>query len=487
MDVRAGTVLGVALLFTSCASLPSALGYPRPGMVLGDLPPVAGGRPAAKGPGNGRSAVLAVPPPNSVAGSGQRSGILARQAARGAVDQVHGSISAAAGGLSKLAARATGIGGANGIFSRHVAYGSGQLSGLQGALTNSRVLVDAAVETGDADMELAVLRMAGPRLQAAMFGAILLATWVDFLNLADVVLQRFHFYSVEALFADMNRVQRLMEPSMAALVSQDPEQVEAVATAMPELMGKLTQELSSIREGVRLATVRGGQAMAAAQLVEALTTISAMKMSLARMPPPPAAPVALGPVLVMGSGGVMMGSQVVVSAEWVEMVRRLVQAGVISLPAVSAAVRIQAGQVMMAQAGGDLPQGVRDALGDGPEVRGMRETGKAGAGMSEAPRHHILPDEHRAWFERRGFKGPLDIDQFCVRLERAHHEAIHGGGNWRLGRTWPGEWNRMIMKALGDVETVTGKMLTRGEILKVVADRMRRYDIPMNFIPGRIR
>jgi hypothetical protein len=98
----------------------------------------------------------------------------------------------------------------------------------------------------------------------------------------------------------------------------------------------------------------------------------------------------------MGSGGVMAGSQLVVSAEWVEMIRRLVQAGVISLPAVNAAVRIHGGQVMMAQASGDLPEGIRDALGDSPEVRGMRVTGKAGAGMSEPPKHHVLPDEHRA-------------------------------------------------------------------------------------------
>ena len=234
----------------------------------------------------------------------------------------------------------------------------------------------------------------------------------------------------------MDRVQRLMEPSMAALSSQDPEQVEAAAIALPELMGRLPNEFASIREGARVAAARSGQLMAAAQLVEMVTMISALKMSLpGLLPPPPAAPVTLGTALVMGSNGVMAGSQIVVSAEWVEMVRRLVQAGVISLPAASAAVRIHAGQVMMAQANGDLPQGVRDALGDGPEVRGMHETGRAGAGMSEAPRHHVLPKEHRAWFEQRGFKGAMDIDQFCVRLEQAHHQAIHGGGNWRLGRT----------------------------------------------------
>ncbi len=83
------------------------------------------------------------------------------------------------------------------------------------------------------------------------------------------------------------------------------------------------------------------------------------------------------------------------------MIRRLVQAGVISIPAVSAAVRINGGQVMMAQANGELPEGLRDALGDSPEVRGMHETDRAGAGMSEAPKHHVLPDEHRMVRETR--------------------------------------------------------------------------------------
>ena len=183
----------------------------------------------------------------------------------------------------------------------------------------------------------------------------------------------------------------------------------------------------------------------------------------------------------------MVGSRLVVSAEWVELMRRLVQAGVISVPAVGAAVLIQGGQVTMAQAHQDLPEGVREALGDSPEVRGMHVTGKAGAGMSEAPKHHVLPKEHREWFEQRGFKGDMDIDQFCVRLEQAHHEAIHGGGNWKLGRMWPDGWNRRIMRALQDAEVSAGRPLTRDAILKIVGKNMKAYDIPMNFTPGRSR
>ncbi|WP_239005019.1 MULTISPECIES: DUF2380 domain-containing protein [Myxococcus] len=331
-------------------------------------------------------------------------------------------------------------------------------------------------------MELGILQMTGPRLQAAMFGTLLLATWVDFLQLADALLRDCPMCGSEKLFADLHRVQGKVTPTLADLASEDSERIEAAATAMPALMGELTHEFDTIRRDARSAMEVGGKVMVAAQVMELLALISTLNMSLPR--PPPAT---LGVGLVMSSGGVVAGSRLVVSAEWVEMMRRLVQAGVISLPAVSAAVRIHGGQVLMAQANQDLPEGVREALGDSPEVRSMKVTGKAGAGMADAPKHHVMPQEHREWFERRGFKGDMDIDQFCVRLERAHHEAIHGGGSWKLGRTWPGAWNRMIMKALRDAEVEAGRRLTRNAVLDIVADRMKDYRIPMKFVTGRRR
>jgi len=412
----------------------------------------------------------------------------ARQAVLAAVGEVKGTAGELAGTLSKLATRPPtsllnrGLSGINDVFTRHLDYGSHQLPWIQGALGGVTPLMEASSEVAAPDMELALLRMSGPQLQAALSGTLLLTAWVDFLNLADVVLRECLAYSVEKLVVDMHRVQGMVEPSMTALASADPEKVEAVATSLPELMGELTREFQSLQEGARVAMERSGQVMAVAQFVEMLTMVSAMRLALPRLPP--AAPATLGTGLVVSSNGVMVGSQVVVSAEWVETMRRLVQAGVLSASAVSAAVRIHAGMTM-AQASGDLPQGVRDALGEGPEVRAMRETGRAGAGMGEAPKHHVLPREHREWFEQRGFTGDMDIDRFCVRMERASHEAIHGGGDWRLGRLWPGEWNRMIMKVLGDAEDEVGRMLTRNEILEIVAREMGRYKIPMSFVSGR--
>nr|WP_244238393.1 DUF2380 domain-containing protein [Corallococcus terminator] len=401
-----------------------------------------------------------------------------RQAVLDAIAEVKASTGTFSRSIPKLAAYQS-----HDIFTRYIAYGSNQLPWLQGALGSATLFANTAGSVEDADMEVALLQMTGPRLQAAMSGALLLAAWLDFLQLADVVREQCPFYSPEQLLVDMDRVQKLLEPSMLALASMEPGQVETTARALPGVMAQLTREFHSIREGARMASERAGKVIAVAQFMEMLTMVSTLRMSLPRLPP--AAPATLGVGLVMNSGGVMTGTRLVVSAEWVERMRRLVQAGVISAPAVSSAVRIHAGQVLMAQSNRDLPRGVLDALGDSPEVRGMHETGRAGAGMSDAPKHHVLPQEHREWFGQRGFKGPMDIDQFCVRMEQAHHEAIHGGGNWRKGRTWPGEWNRMIMGELRDAESRAGRMLTRNEILKTVARAMRDYKIPMNFTSSR--
>ncbi|WP_370452467.1 DUF2380 domain-containing protein [Corallococcus sp. CA054B] len=399
-----------------------------------------------------------------------------------------GSLTRVEAAFSKLAARPPDPWGwsLTGVFTRYLDQGSKQVTWLHGALGSATALTEVASEVGDTDMELGLLRMTGPKLQAAQFGTLLLATWVDFLHLADAVLRHCPMCSAEKLFVDLHRVQGLMEPTLTDLASLDPERVEAATTAMPELMGKLTREFDTLHRETRETLKLGGQVIAAMQAVEMVTMISTMKMALPRVPP--SAPATLGVGLAMSSGGVMAGSRIVVSAEWVEMMRRLVQAGVISVPAVGAAVLIQGGQVtMMAQAHQGLPKGVLEALGDSPEVRGMQVTGRAGAGMSDAPKHHVLPQEHREWFERRGFKGDMDIDNFCVRLEQAHHEAIHGGGNWKLGRAWPGEWNRLIMEALHEAEITAGRRLTRNQVLDIVVERMKVYRVPITFTKGRSR
>jgi hypothetical protein len=412
-----------------------------------------------------------------------QSAVAAHLSFRKGVGEVSGATRRISRELSKLRASNFGIaGGGNGIFVRYVDYGEAQLRWIDSELAAATELAAEAAEVQDPDMELALLRLAGPRLEAAMMGSLLLAVWFDFLNLTDATLSR-HLYGVETLYVKMERWQKMLEPSMSALASLEPEQVESAAEDMPALVGHLTEEFASLLEAIHKGVKVLETALVLKESMEALTTLSVLKFTLPALRA--ATPIMLGTSLMVGPNGVMMGTRIVVSAEWVEMMRQLVRAGVLSLPAVSAAVRIQAGQVMMAQGHGDLPRGVRDALGDAPEVRAMRVTGKTGAGMAEPPRHHVMPKEFREWFEKRGFTGKMSIERFCVTLQQAHHQSIHGGGNWKLGRKWPGEWNRLTMEALYEAEAEAGRMLTRNTILEIVAKQMKLYDIPMNFVRCR--
>ncbi|WP_395804290.1 DUF2380 domain-containing protein [Archangium minus] len=500
-----GLLLALTLLSTGCVSLTPP---PSQRMSLHDTAREATGPVLAQGLSVGAPRAPASTPPSpaepkaherlhrrraarevmtaAVSDSAERAArqdaLAAQLAFRGAILDVSGSTRRISAELSSLKSSVRGISGGTGVFVPYVDYGESQLRWIDAQIAATIRLANAASEVEDPDIQLALLRLAGPRLEAAMMSSLLLAVWLDILQFADAVLTQ-RLYSVERMFVDMNRWQVTMEPAITALSSLEPGQVEAAAQDVPSLVGHLTGELAATVETVRKGAENIEKALVLKDAIEALTLLSALKFSLPSMPP--SAPTLLGVGLVAGGDGVMMGTRIVVSAEWVEMMHQLVRAGVLSLSVVSAAVRIHAGQVMMAQAHDELPRGVREALGDGPEVRGMRVTGRAGAGMKEPPRHHVLPKEFREWFEKRGFTGEMDIDQFCVEMEQAHHEAIHGGGNWRLGRTWPDEWNQMIMGVLRQTETQAGRMLTRNAILKLVAREMRRYKIPMNFVPGR--
>jgi hypothetical protein len=468
----AGLLLALSLLSSGCASLTP---LPRRGRHLNYAPHEV----ASPVWTQGSSAVTGVDP-------GSEASFQTRQAVVSAILDVSGSTRRVAVELSRLKASRYGIGGRYAhVFGPFVDHGLQQWRWIDAELAAATRLPTLASEVEDPDLELALLRLAGPRLEAAMLGCLLLSAWADFLNLADVMLRECPSCGKETLLRRLDGLRRMLQPPMTALSSLEPEQLEAAAADLPALMGHFSNEFTTTHESMRVAMENFEKMLMLKEAIESLTMLSAMRLALPRLPP--AVPVTLGAGLLVSSGGVMVGTQVVVSAEWVEMMRRLVQAGVLSASVVSSAVRVRAGQVLMAQAKDELPPGVREALGDSPEVRGMRVTGRAGAGMAEPPRHHVLPQEHRQWFEQRGFTGEMSIDQFCVRMERAGHEAIHGGGDWRLGRTWPGEWNQMIMRSLYKAEARAGRMLTQNEVLDIVAKHMRDAQLPIHFTPWRGR
>jgi hypothetical protein len=503
----AGVLLALALLSTGCASL-----TPPPGQGTGlhYAPREAVGPPSVQEQDGASARASGSPPsspsvstaperlhrrraprqevtvvgPDSAEGEARQLALAAQLAFRGALREVSGSTHRVSAEFARLEARGRGLSGQHaGLFVRFIDFGTEQVRWMDVQLDAATRLADAASEMDDPDMQFALLRMAGPRLEAAMLGSLLLAAWLDCLHLVDALLDQ-SLYSVERMLRDLMDWQGMLEPPMRALSSLEPDQVEAAARDAPALVGHLSEALAATVGNVRKGVELTAKVLVLRDLLVSLPLALEAPLLASEAP---SAPALLGAGLSVGGGGVTMGTRLVVSAEWVEMMRHLVRAGVLSLPAVGAAVRIHAGGVMLAQAHGELPQGVREALGDGPEVRAMRVTGKTGAGMAMPPRHHVMPEEFREWFERRGFTDEMDINEFCVELEEAHHQAIHGGGDWKLGRTWPGEWNRMIMDRLSKAESEAGRMLTRNEVLRIVAKNMRDYKIPMNFVSGRGR
>ncbi len=275
------------------------------------------------------------------------SSLTAHLAFRGALLDVAGSTRDLSGELSRLSKSHSGIvGKAVGLFVPSIEYGQSQLRWLDAELAAATRLAHAALEVDDPDMQLALLRLAGPRLEAAMLGSLLLAAWVDFLDLLDVVFKQ-GYPSVETLLVDMDRWRKMVEPTLTALASREPRQVEAAAENMPALMSYLSGEFNRTAERVHRGMKNVEKVMLLAQLMELVPMRSALKFSLPALRPSASVPLGVG--MVMGNNGVMMGTRIVVSAEWVKTVNRLVRAGVLSLPAVSAAVRLQAGQMMGAR------------------------------------------------------------------------------------------------------------------------------------------
>ena len=117
------------------------------------------------------------------------------------------------------------------------------------------------------------------------------------------------------------------------------------------------------------------------------------------------------------------------------------------------------------------------AMGEGPQSSSISEGSKARIGAAARPKHHVLPQEHRKWFERRGFKGDYDIDKFTLELPHDVHAAIHGGADWKLARkAWDREWNKAIMARLRAAQRRKGKsLLTREEVLKEAKAMIKQY------------
>jgi hypothetical protein len=89
----------------------------------------------------------------------------------------------------------------------------------------------------------------------------------------------------------------------------------------------------------------------------------------------------------------------------------------------------------------------------------------------------------RDWFADHG----IDIDDYTIELDRATHEAIHGGGDWKLAREkCDGEWNREMKKRITrfehELRRTEGRDMTKDEILSIAQTMLEQRNLPSEFV-----
>lgn len=346
------------------------------------------------------------------------------------------------------------------------------------ALSSARALLTLGGGTGP-NASIALLRLAGVRVSAVMLGFSELRPFLYYLQSAIGLRLGAPWIDPVLLTWPVDNARAKITADLAGFAQLEDGRVRAAAASSAATTQALFGEIPGyVKRFSPMAIVPKlpWQAEALLLLVAALFDI------------PGALPGEEGGFTLTIRGGMMPAfvgggsaavSVITITAEQIAALRQLIAIGALSTAVVSATLGTSLA------VGVELPPALGDLIGEGPEATAMHETGKAGAGMGRSPRHHVMPQEERAWFEDHGMKGDLDIDQFTVEMDTAEHQAIHGGGDWRLGRTWAGEWNRQIMTVLRDAERIAGRKLAPKEILDVVAREMRRYGIPMDFVPYR--
>jgi hypothetical protein len=412
---------------------------------------------------------------------GQSSGALGRDAVRTLIREATAGAQEIAGILQQLAGNRNGL-------RNHPA--TEQF--LQQAVDRLTWVVDTA-SAGISYMELATNAggqagpalhgMAATRAQAALVGLAILRPWCAFLQLHDRVAM-LPLLQLEYRYRVLDREQRSVQAVFAQLAGFDPDEIAIAGAAVSGRVAALATAFDEVIAEIERAEEVQRRAMQIQLAAEVLTFAVGLRGMFSMRAPPSAMAFPMPAIAGAGGSAATMG-QIVISAEWVAAIRHLIEIGAISAAGAAEMLRVRGFTSAMAQAT-DLPQSVKDLLGEGPTTDAMKVTNTTGAGAARAPRHHVLPKEHRQFFEERGFTGDLDIDNFTVELETADHQAQHGGGNWKLGRQkWPGEWNRMVMERLREAEKTLGRRLTLAEIMEEIEWLMKAREIPVRFVPYR--
>jgi hypothetical protein len=208
-----------------------------------------------------------------------------------------------------------------------------------------------------------LVRLAGVRMQAALFAMYAFRAGMAYLEVGHQLVGH-PFVSAESVLGTTWKAWDRVDIVINQLCSLTDAAVEKGALAALALVPQLADELEAYVRQVEHGVEVAGKIALVASIVEMVTTLAAGMRGFGPRLPAGFATVVV-PTMVGMRGGVAVMGQVVISAEWLEMIRHLVQIGALS--STVAAGAIKASGISMASGIGDDPKATADKLAKEPK------------------------------------------------------------------------------------------------------------------------
>ncbi len=218
-----------------------------------------------------------------------------------------------------------------------IPWGNGQLDWTLKALDDALGMIKSG-ENGGAQSDL-LFRDAGTRYVAALFDAQSVGIWLAYLQTAAMAMKYAIPFPLEVMLMQIYGVRQKLQPTINDLRTLDPQKVEAAANRFSTEAKPFVADYKAFVDQFDKAAENYRQLMTFMAIYElVIGALAGIEMV------PGGGPSASAPVIVrlagFGgiSGGAATGATIVISTEWIEMIRRLGMIGAVSVGMASSTI-----------------------------------------------------------------------------------------------------------------------------------------------------
>jgi hypothetical protein len=238
------------------------------------------------------------------------------------------------------------------VFKDELTWGDEQLDWMLNALTEATKLISVAEAGGPQSSDQ--FRQAGTRYTAALFGAQSVSIWMTYLQTAATAFSYAVPMSKERVIVALHGLRGKLRATLGDLRSVDPQRVEDAAARLPTEAKPFESDYKTFVAAFDKAAQNYQKFMAFVAAYEiVIGVIAGIRMTAGGGGAAGAAPLVMRLPGIGGiTGGAAVGAGLVVSAEWLEMIRRLGKIGAISIGMAGSTVGVAfPGQLPAAAAG----------------------------------------------------------------------------------------------------------------------------------------